>query len=207
MSDAAPTMLAEGARLPAAAMSLGPHPAQPGHWPGQVLVRVANAGSPNGPGILLQFELQGDIDTLVWPEPADDEHTDGLWQHTCFEAFVGLPDQARYHEFNFSPSSQWAAYRFTSERQRSDPASEAPLRVPEPVIEAWRHTDRAAVVAWLPYSALPEHDAISSLQWNFTAVLESRDGSLSYWALNHPVDKPDFHHPAGRTWQAPLPVR
>ena len=27
------------------------------------------------------------------------------------------------------------------------------------------------------------------------AVIEATDGSLSYWALAHPSDKPDFHHP------------
>ena len=29
----------------------------------------------------------------------------------------------------------------------------------------------------------------------FTAVIEEADGTKSYWALAHPSDKPDFHHP------------
>ncbi|QLQ12045.1 MAG: hypothetical protein HZY74_00360 [Brevundimonas sp.] len=28
-----------------------------------------------------------------------------------------------------------------------------------------------------------------------TAVIEDTDGTISYWALAHPSDKPDFHHP------------
>ena len=28
---------------------------------------------------------------------------DGLWRHTCFEAFVGIPGAEPYYEFNFSP--------------------------------------------------------------------------------------------------------
>ena len=28
-----------------------------------------------------------------------------------------------------------------------------------------------------------------------SAVIERVDGSISYWALRHPSDKPDFHHP------------
>jgi hypothetical protein len=28
-----------------------------------------------------------------------------------------------------------------------------------------------------------------------SAVIEATDGTLSYWALAHPSDKPDFHHP------------
>jgi hypothetical protein len=28
-----------------------------------------------------------------------------------------------------------------------------------------------------------------------SAVIEATDGTISYWALAHPSDKPDFHHP------------
>ena len=28
-----------------------------------------------------------------------------------------------------------------------------------------------------------------------TAVVEGLDGAIAYWALAHPSDKPDFHHP------------
>lgn len=28
-----------------------------------------------------------------------------------------------------------------------------------------------------------------------SAVIEGVDGAISYWALVHPSDKPDFHHP------------
>ena len=30
-----------------------------------------------------------------------------------------------------------------------------------------------------------------------SAVLENKSGHKSYWALAHPTDKPDFHHPDG----------
>ena len=39
---------------------------------------------------------------------------------------------------------------------------------------------------------------------NLTAVIEERDGTKSYWALNHPPDgPPDFHHPACFTLELP----
>ena len=28
-----------------------------------------------------------------------------------------------------------------------------------------------------------------------TAVIQGLDGAMGYWALAHPSDKPDFHHP------------
>jgi hypothetical protein len=34
-------------------------------------------------------------------------------------------------------------------------------------------------------------------QLGLTAVVEAADGSLSYWALRHPVARPDFHHRDG----------
>jgi hypothetical protein len=30
-----------------------------------------------------------------------------------------------------------------------------------------------------------------------SAVVEEENGTLSYWALKHPRDKPDFHCPDG----------
>ena len=42
--------------------------------------------------------------------------SDELWQHTCFEAFVRASSGSEYYEFNFSPSTQWAVYRFTDYR-------------------------------------------------------------------------------------------
>ena len=36
-----------------------------------------------------------------------------------------------------------------------------------------------------------------------SAVVETTDGTLSYWALAHPRAQPDFHHPVG--WTARVP--
>jgi hypothetical protein len=36
------------------------------------------------------------------------------------------------------------------------------------------------------------------------AVLEDRDGRLSYWALEHPSERPDFHHPNSFVLELPL---
>ena len=41
---------------------------------------------------------------------------DDLWQHTCFELFIGAKNDAEYYEFNFSPSGEWAAYEFRNYR-------------------------------------------------------------------------------------------
>ena len=36
-----------------------------------------------------------------------------------------------------------------------------------------------------------------------SAVIEAEDGQKSYWALAHPSDKPDFHHPQSFVLELP----
>jgi len=65
----------------------------------------AEIGRP-GPGVLtLAYELTGEVGRLRIPPPAQPAAVDGLWQRTCFEAFVGLADGG-YLEFNLSPSGR-----------------------------------------------------------------------------------------------------
>ncbi len=59
-------------------------------------------------GLRLDYHLFGDFNRIRLPAPQPSARTDGLWQHSCFEAF--LAGDRGYYEFNFSPSSQWAAY-------------------------------------------------------------------------------------------------
>ena len=70
------------------------------------------------PGLLtLTYALAGAVPELYVPAKADPVRTDELWKRTCFEAFV-LPESGEaYVEFNFAPSTQWAAYRFDGYRE------------------------------------------------------------------------------------------
>ena len=59
-------------------------------------------------------------------EPA---RTDELWRSTCFELFLRFDDDERYVEFNFSPSTRWAAYAFDGYREGM---AELPLAADRP---------------------------------------------------------------------------
>ena len=149
----------------------------------------------------LRYALSGDIARLRVPQPAPHPgFTDGLWQHTCFEAFVGREDDPAYREFNFSPSGDWAAYAFSAERVRD--AAAAPL--PAPRIACAREAHRLTLDAWVPGAALPPAHGDTPPPLGLTAVVETLDGALSCWALHHPARQPDFHHRAG--WTARLAV-
>ncbi|MCY7270990.1 MAG: hypothetical protein LH485_02895, partial [Sphingomonas bacterium] len=103
-----------------------------------------------------------------------------LWRKTCFEAFVG-GDGMAYREYNFAPSSQWAAYAFDGHRLGMRNAEdEAEVRIEGG--ETWIAVEAAVSADFAPGSRL-----------NLTAVIEEAGGAKSYWALAHPAGPPDFH--------------
>lgn len=145
----------------------------------------------------LRYQLQGTVSELYIPSAAKTPcPTDELWKHTCFEAFIGQPGTSAYREFNFAPSGHWAAYAFSDERVRDDASEEA--AVPPPNIALTVKPDTLTLEAHLPWF----DGAVGELLLGLTAVIETRDGNLSYWALHHPTAKPDFHRKAG--WTARL---
>src|SRR5262245_26650423 len=79
---------------------------------------------PHDGSLLLRYVVTGRMGELRLPPVAAAAHTDELWQHTCFEAFVGSSVDAAYYEFNFAPSTEWAAYRFGSYRNGMRVATE-----------------------------------------------------------------------------------
>jgi hypothetical protein len=140
------------------------------------------------------FMLSGAIDRVAIAPPRAGERTDGLWQHSCFEAFLRLPGGG-YVEFNFSPSGDWASYRFDAYRtgMRADPAM--------PRLRVERSDEGLALAAEIDLAGWPAlPDAIG-----LSAVIEEIDGTKSYWALRHPPGKPDFHHPDCFAIQLPAP--
>ncbi len=174
------------------------HPATPAGVPLALAVEVQTRAD----GLWLRYTLRGDTGALRIPAPAAPVATDGLWQHSCFEAFVGVESDAAYREFNISPSSQWAAYRFAAERER-DTAAEAREPAPSISTRVQRDAQCLQLSVCLPSSALPRGPAPLSL--GLSAVIEEADGRLSYWALHHPGERPDFHHAAGRTLRLAAP--
>lgn len=137
-------------------------------------------------GLRLRFELVGKLDRVAVPGPRAARMADGLWAHTCCEAFVAIPGNPAYREFNFSPSGEWAIYDFDAYRERSAPG----MVPPAPLIASRLAADRLVLDATLDAAALPNG---LPLELGLTTVVESLDGTLSYWALRHPSSRPDFH--------------
>ena len=142
---------------------------------------------------MLTFSLVGDISGLRVPEYNSPRRMDNLWQHTCFEAFVMAGEGPGYREYNFSPSGEWAVYAFSDYRDGAGLDIEL-----APGIVVRKTRDRLEVDAEIHQYFLPQG---GPLRLGLSAVVEEADGVLSYWALQHPPGKPDFHHPDAFTLQ------
>ncbi len=147
----------------------------------------------------LTYLVTGKIADLRLPPPAARTRTDGLWQHTCFEAFVRRKPSPRYYEFNFAPSTEWAAYRFRAYREGMVSVED----MPSPLIESHRSAETYSLQAALKLDAQPSLPADATWHLNVTAVIEEMNGQKSFWALAHPAAKPDFHNANGFVLELP----
>ena len=142
---------------------------------------------PRARSLVLVYVVTGKISDLAMPPVAAAVRADELWRHTCFEAFVRPMPGDAYYEFNFAPSTQWAAYRFDGYRGGMRVATEIDV----PRIDVQAAPERYTLQAALDLSRLPR-DATWRL--GLAAVIEETGGRKSYWALAHPPGQPDFHH-------------
>jgi hypothetical protein len=150
-------------------------------------VDVARPGTGH---LTLRYSVTGKIKDVRLPPVMDSERADELWQHTCFEAFVRAPHGAAYCEFNFAPSTRWAAYGFSGYRSGMRVVTE----VDAPFIEVHVRDDIYTLQAALDLERLPHLPKDAALTLGVSAVIEETDGTISYWALAHPPGRADFHH-------------
>ena len=142
--------------------------------------------------IKLSYQVTGDLNRLLIPKPQSPNASDNLWQHTCFEFFIAQAECENYYEFNFSPSTLWAAYAFDCYRIRSEwTINEAPR------ISVSQNLDHYQLDAIINLADLPLVNKQDSWLIGLTAVLETQQNKSSYWALKHPETQPNFHHRNG----------
>ena len=146
------------------------------------------------PGLLVfQYVLDADMSRVRVPPSGAGVWADALWKSTCFEAFVAPADGPGYHEFNFSPSLDWAIYRFSAYREGMSPAEIGQT----PEISVHRGDDGLELKSAVRIGDLADLRDVRHLRIALAAVIEDDNGRLSYWGLRHRPGKPDFHHPDG----------
>jgi hypothetical protein len=180
---------------------LAAHPSTPNEAVRALSARVRMEDS----GMLVfDYSLDADLSRVRVPLPvagaqtgagaqtaASGARADALWKHTCFEAFLAPADVPGYHEFNFSPSRDWAIYRFSAYRE-----GRAPAKIGQaPQISLHRGDAGVELKATVRLESLADLRDAPRLKVALAAVIEDENGRLSYWALRHAPGKPDFHHP------------
>ena len=139
----------------------------------------------------IRYQLSGNIEQILFPAPSTSpSRKDDLWKATCFEFFITIPDQPQYWEFNMSPSEDWNIYIMDQYRRvgfREEKAiTELPFQFTLPNLEATVN---------LP----PLFQTTQPLQVSITAIIQTKDGNETYWALTHPGPQADFHLREGFT--------
>ena len=144
----------------------------------------------SGGTLAITYTIGRDLARLRVPPLWPPRIAHGLWQHTCCERFIALEGEPGYHEFNFAPSGEWAAYAFAKYRDGAPLADEAL----NPRVAVRNCGAMLELNASIPLERLSAVHSRGKLALALSAVVEDEDGVLSYWALRHPAGKPDFHH-------------
>jgi hypothetical protein len=164
-----------------------PHPDASGDavWSVTAQVQLTEDAS-----LTCHYALHGDMTRVKVPAAGTGRRADGLWRHTCCEAFIGVEGEPGYYEFNFSPALDWAAYCFADYRSGMSAAALAQA----PGLKVRRNARTLELMAHVPLAGLAAL-AAPLLRVALAVVIEEEHGRLSYWALQHAPGNPDFHHP------------
>lgn len=134
------------------------------------------------------YQIAGDVDRVKIPKFSDKTARLGeLWETTCLEFFLASKNSPNYWEFNLSPSGDWNIYAFTGYRE-SMVEEKAIAALPFKVAREPKLFQLDLTLDLTPIIP-PDRD----IDLGITAVIESEEGDLSYWALNHCGRQPDFH--------------
>ena len=135
------------------------------------------------------FELTAKLNDLIIPvfDLSRAKRKDRLWEHTCFEIFLGEDGRSNYREFNLSPSGEWNVYAFSDYREGMKQESSFDILPFE--VKIFSEQELSLSIAF-DLDTIP---ALSDLKVGISSVLERKDGVKSYWAFSHSGEVPDFH--------------
>lgn len=153
--------------------------------------------------LTIRYHLTGDLSQIAVPTiGTGGTRQDRLWEKTCFEFFL-MPHTenksstteltketiGNYWEFNLSPNGDWNVFSLNSYRQALQ-EEKAFSALP---FEAWQGFQGLQLEAAIDLSKLVK--AKQSLLLNVSAVVVSKEGKETFWAIAHPGPEADFHHP------------
>ncbi len=136
----------------------------------------------------IEYHLHGDLNTLIIPPRAPNPTRKSLlWEHTCFEFFLGVPGIPEYWEFNLSPTGDWNIYHLDNYRQ----GLREELAFHSLPFEITLQPNSIVLKLEVDLKHIIESDR--DLQASVTSVIEPRAGEITYWAVTHSGEAADFH--------------
>lgn len=159
---------------------------------------IAGSISRSGGRLAIRYEVTGNLEQIEFAPPdATPQRQDRLWEATCFELFLAIPDVDEYWEFNLSPARHWNVYHF--DRYRAGMRQETLLKELPFTTE---RTDSRFLLS-LEAGISPLISDNRPISAGITAVVRMRDGETSFRALAHAGSEPDFHRRDGFIFRLP----
>lgn len=138
--------------------------------------------------ISYEVELSGYIE--LWEKLNSSlERKIGLWEGTCFEAFIKDPKSERYLEFNFSGTGLWNCFYF--EEKGQELKEHVSLQISS---HRFISRPRKRIFSF----SIPKKDidflmSNHQLDIGLSTILMDDDEHKEYFSIKHLKDKPDFH--------------
>lgn len=151
-------------------------------------LKIVGSISRHANTLTISYEILGDLAQLVIPTSIDAPvRKHELWQETCLEFFLGSKDSPRYWEFNFSPAGHWNVYCFADYRQ----GMQEEIAFESLPFTVQKLENSLLLVLEINLAKIVQAD--QALEVGISAVIKTKDGEVTYWALTHPSLQADFH--------------
>lgn len=139
--------------------------------------------------LTIHYALIGKIEDIFLPSlSVNPTRKDNLWKSTCLEFFLAVKELPQYWEFNLSPSGDWNVYYMDSYRRIG---FREETSIQQLQFERQKRTNVFQLNAAVDLNPIIRVEQI--LEVGVTAVIQTTEGSETYWALMHPAPEADFH--------------
>lgn len=135
----------------------------------------------------LTVQLKGSIASELEDVDQVGQRVFGLWQHHCFELFLGEAGSTAYYELNLAPNGNWNCFGFSDYRQDQKESDRCALTEFSAVRRGRSYQLEARI---LIHPALQSSGCVLSL--GAAAIIETAS-DLNYFSIRHGTT-PDFHH-------------
>ncbi len=146
----------------------------------------------DGPILKLQFEISNNVENILIPDRSNDpKRVIGLWESTCFECFIKNPNGESYYEFNFSPDGHWNCFYFEIPGKDLIECNNIAL----PTTESNLDDENFRFSIEINTESMKDGFWSSKeMEFGLTTVIEDERNNLSFWAIEHHDDRPNFHN-------------